>query len=293
MSKLTIYNSNDDLGPITIDDSKCTFTLTPPSCFINNSTVIYNNSNGLNFATISYNDSGNNINIKTDSEGIIVNSIIDDIKIETDNATIPTNDFQIIYDNSKGLSHTMLSYNNSIVVKNNGNKVSITSGSGSYIEFESHNSNFEITMGEEISVSSNGMTITELTVKEFSVSPLILNNQCSHLDNISINADTIFNNLYANGKVYSINISKGKQFEQTGNDLFIDELRLDSKATIKFTHYGNNYKFVNPYQTNAQSINTLEDYYNNKTGYYEYDHLTSFKFLNSSVLALGDILSSQ
>lgn len=148
-------------------------------------------------------------------------------------------------------------------------------------------------MGEEISVSSNGMTITELTVKEFSVSPLILNNQCSNLDNISINADTIFNNLYANGKVYSINISKAKQFEQTGNDLFIDELRLDSKATIKFTHYGNNYKFVNPYQTNAQSINTLEDYYNNKTGYYEYDHLTSFKFLNSSVLALGDILSSQ
>ena len=78
---------------ITIDDSKCTFTLTTSSYFINNSTVIYNNSNGLNFATISYNDSGNNINIKTDSEGIIVNNIIDDIKIETDNATIPTNDF--------------------------------------------------------------------------------------------------------------------------------------------------------------------------------------------------------
>ncbi|WP_341788797.1 MULTISPECIES: hypothetical protein [unclassified Rickettsia] len=135
--------------------------------------------------------------------------------------------------------------------------------------------------------------------------PLILN-QCSYLENIFVNANTIFDNLCAYSKVNSINIANGKNFEQTENDLDISELTLESATKIQFTHNRSNYKFINPSPSNdlvirnlyniaedSKSINTIKKYNDNKTGDYDSCHLAMFKFFNPEVLQLGDIPDSQ
>ncbi|WP_341792127.1 hypothetical protein [Rickettsia endosymbiont of Gonocerus acuteangulatus] len=76
---LTITNSNNGLSPITISDSECTFTFAP--CLnINNSTIIYNNSNGLNHTKISYN---NGITVETSSNKININGFGGSIEFES------------------------------------------------------------------------------------------------------------------------------------------------------------------------------------------------------------------
>lgn len=80
MSRLTINNSNNNLGPITIDNSQCMFTLTTPSCFINNSTVIYNNSNGLNHTKISY-DNGITVETSSNKKILMVLEILLNLRV--------------------------------------------------------------------------------------------------------------------------------------------------------------------------------------------------------------------
>ncbi|MCC8370059.1 MAG: hypothetical protein LN566_01585 [Rickettsia endosymbiont of Stiretrus anchorago] len=199
MSRLTINNSNNNLGPITIDNSQCMFTLTTPSCFINNSTVIYNNSNGLN--------------------------------------------------------HTKISYDNGITVETSSNKININ-GFGDSIEFESYSGSATINVGAEVVIiSNNGDPITTLTLNDgFNSNTLTLNNQCLYLENIFVNSNTIFNNSRIGSKIGTIYVSKDKSFDQTENDLAINELKLASEAKIKFTHDGSNYKFINPTPSSSNDV---------------------------------------
>ncbi|HJD62384.1 MAG TPA: hypothetical protein LFW14_02185 [Rickettsia endosymbiont of Degeeriella rufa] len=136
-----------------------------------------------------------------------------------------------------------------LTVETSSNKININ-GFGDSIEFESYSGSATINVGAEIVIiSNNGDPITTLTLNDgFDSNTLTLNNQCLYLENIFVNANTIFDNLCAYSKVNSINIANGKNFKQTLNDLDISELTLESAVKIQFTHNRSNYKFINPSQ---------------------------------------------
>ncbi|ARD86253.1 hypothetical protein A3306_03330 [Rickettsia bellii] len=290
MSRLTITNSNNDLNPITIGNSQCMFTFKNTLTSESNVTIINDNSKGrdLSYTKIFYNYGGNDVEIETNNEGIIFNNSVGKFKVETKEAIIPADGFKITYHNNHGLNYTMISYDNGIIVEISAGIVRISSsGFGDRLEFSNYCSVAQVTLESEITISNHGENLIDFIIQK---------------EGCTKNEPIIFNNLCPYSKLNSINIAKGKNFEQTLNDLDINELTLESAAKIQFTHNRSNYKFINPSPSNdlvirnlyniaedAKNINTIEDYSAKKTGDYDFCHLTAFKFLNSDVSHLGDI----
>jgi|GEM_PF-5897268 len=164
-------------------------------------------------------------------------------------------------------NQTTVTYNNGITVKNCKDKVDINF-SGNHIEFDS-NSDYTVVNNElELTIINSENPITELVLNNnslYNASPLTLNNRSDYLETISVNTNTIFNNLCAGSKVNTINVLTGKKFEQTENDLYIYNLNLEPKVEIKFTHDGKDYKLINPnsnysYLNNLAKIHDLYDF---------------------------------
>ncbi|WP_395476713.1 hypothetical protein [Rickettsia endosymbiont of Pantilius tunicatus] len=307
MSRLIITSSdnksNDGLGPITINDFQYTFTF--KSAFIpgNNITIINDNSKGssLSRTKIFYNDGSNDVNIETNNKGIICNNFAEKFKVETKEVTIPADGFKITYNNNQDLNYTRISYDNGIIIQIKAGIVSIwNKGWKDWVEFRDYCSVTQITLKSEITIS-NQENLHELIIQKetwIKNKPIILNNYCSHLEDISINADTIFNNFCTHSKANFINIAHGTGFEQTGNDLAINKLRLDLAAKIQFTHDGSNYRFCNPPITNTNLVirnlhgfvekaKSFTDEYccENWLGY-DYDLIKSFILQNEECLGI-------
>lgn len=158
------------------------------------------------------------------------------------------------------MNHTIISYKNGTIVEIDNNKFSIKRGDN-YIELESYSNSNMVSVGSEIIVESFEDPITDLIVRGgFNSGPLILDNNCLYLKSVSINADTIFNNMNVGSKVDSISISDGKRFELTKNNLSTNKLELNTNSKIKFTHNGESYKFSNMILNNQATITNLYNF---------------------------------
>ncbi|WP_341788798.1 MULTISPECIES: hypothetical protein [unclassified Rickettsia] len=169
MSRLTITNSNNDLGPISISDSEhiCTFTFKSAVIPENNVTVVNDNSKGrdLSYTKIFYNDCSKNVEIETNNEGIIFNNFAGELKIKTKEAIIPADGFKITYNNNHNLNYTMISYDNGIIVEIQGGMVNIN-GFGDSVKFGNYCTVTQINLDSEIIIYNHEENRSTLLLKK-------------------------------------------------------------------------------------------------------------------------------